>query len=274
MSALLTGMVLERFPARDLSCFTVALVLADFADHDGRHIYPSMSTIGALSRTSCRHARRIVGSLVEMGFIIQESPGGGRGNPAKYRIDLGWLQAQVSVLGEEKEKGDMVSGFSKTRTSQANQDTATSGFERETRTKPGQNPDTRTAGDPRPITPVVVGGGRTQFSLPAWVPASTWADFEEHRREKGKPLTDAGRAVLVRGLEQLRAAGNDPRAVIEQTVIKGWDRFYPVRESAAPAASRKKAPSIHDERAATLAALTGGRHGHHQGERHGDIIDQ
>ena len=277
MSALITGMVLERFPARDLAHFTVALVLADAADHDGGNVYPSMTRIGALSRTSERHARRIVGFLVEMGFIIQESPGGGRGNTARYRIDLRWLQAQESVLGEEKEKGDTVSGFSKTRTPQANQDTATTGFERETRTKPGQNPDTAMSGDPRPGTHKNIEGARAGFVLPDWVPASTWSEFEDFRTEIGKPLTPTSRTAVLRELGRLRGEGHDPQAVIEQSVLRGWHGPYPLRRQGQSAGARRngqrgaaRPSSVHDERAATLAALTGGIHG---GNRNDDIID-
>lgn len=150
MSALLTGMVLERFPATEQAELTVALVLADHANHDGKNIYPAMPRIGALARVSERHARRIMGVLCDLGYIIQETPGGGRGNPARYRIDVAWLASQPSVL-PGGEKGDVRSGFPETLSQTPNPDTV-SGFPAETRTKPGHNPDTAVSGDPRTIT--------------------------------------------------------------------------------------------------------------------------
>jgi hypothetical protein len=69
-----------------------------------------------------------------------------------------------------------------------------------------------------------------RFALPEWVPAAAWGEWEETRRKRRKPLTDAARAINLRKLEALRADGHDPEAVIKQSVGRGWDGFFKVHD--------------------------------------------
>lgn len=69
------------------------------------------------------------------------------------------------------------------------------------------------------------------FALPDWVPAQSWADWEQMRVKKRKPLTDAARAINLRKLDVLRKDGSPPKPVIEQSIAHGWDTFYPVKLS-------------------------------------------
>lgn len=75
-----------------------------------------------------------------------------------------------------------------------------------------------------------------RFALPDWIPADAWRDFEEVRKRKRSPLTDRARQLCVAELQRLRDGGNEPRAVIERAVLKGWLSFYPLSESPAKAA--------------------------------------
>jgi hypothetical protein len=67
------------------------------------------------------------------------------------------------------------------------------------------------------------------FALPDWVPADAWKDFEQMRVKRRKGLTDRARTLAVNELEKLRNAGHDPRAVIEQSVLRCWDSFYELK---------------------------------------------
>jgi hypothetical protein len=67
----------------------VLLALADFADDDGRNIYPSMPTLAHKARLSESQTRRIIQGLIEEGLIEIVEIGGwdGRRNRAnEYRI--------------------------------------------------------------------------------------------------------------------------------------------------------------------------------------------
>jgi len=67
------------------------------------------------------------------------------------------------------------------------------------------------------------------FALPEWVPGDAWRDFEQMRTKRRKPMTDRAKAIAVGRLDELRGAGHDVRAVIEQTVLHSWDTFYELK---------------------------------------------
>lgn len=73
------------------------------------------------------------------------------------------------------------------------------------------------------------------WTLPDWVPAEPWQQFEEMRRKKKKPMTDAARKLAVTKLDTLRTAGHDAATVIGQSVLHAWDSFYELKGGAAQA---------------------------------------
>jgi len=64
------------------------------------------------------------------------------------------------------------------------------------------------------------------FSLPDWVPRDAWLGWEEMRRGMRKPLTNAARTVNLRRLLKFRDAGDDPRAVLDQSTGNGWAGLF------------------------------------------------
>lgn len=80
------------------------------------------------------------------------------------------------------------------------------------------------------------------WTLPDWVPAEPWQQFEEMRRKKKKPMTDAARKLAVTKLDTLRSAGHDAAAVIGQSVLHAWDSFYEIKGGAAPAVPGEDQP--------------------------------
>lgn len=71
------------------------------------------------------------------------------------------------------------------------------------------------------------------FEIPEWLDAKTWRDFMEMRRKINAAPTLAAKHLLIAKLEHLRAAGNDPKAVLEQSIERGWKGVFelPVKES-------------------------------------------
>jgi hypothetical protein len=73
-----------------------------------------------------------------------------------------------------------------------------------------------------PAAPVVM--------LPDWMPASTWAHWVEHRKACKAPLTERAAELCLIKLVKLRAAGHDPVAVIDQSVMSGkWTDLYAIK---------------------------------------------
>jgi DNA-binding transcriptional ArsR family regulator len=70
-----------------------------------------------------------------------------------------------------------------------------------------------------------------EIELPGWLSRETWTEFVEHRRESKKPLTERAAKANIRKLSELRSKGQDPRAVIDQTIAGGWTGLFDVKTS-------------------------------------------
>ena len=74
--------------------------------------------------------------------------------------------------------------------------------------------------------------------LPQWVDAEAWAGFVEMRKSIKKPLTPRAALLILRDLQQIKDAGHDPNAALDQSTVCGWRGVWPSKEkrieSAAP----------------------------------------
>jgi hypothetical protein len=98
----------------------------------------------------------------------------------------------------------------------------------------GNGPDTDTDTD-NPLTPL-----RGKFELPPSVDLDVWREFEEHRKEIRKPLTDRARAKNAGLLASMSKA--DQRAAVDTTIRNRWTGiFEPKQKASAPIAVFKGA---------------------------------
>jgi uncharacterized protein YdaU (DUF1376 family) len=74
------------------------------------------------------------------------------------------------------------------------------------------------------------------WAPPAWMPVEAWTAFVSMRKAKGKraPFTDAARDGIVLALDKLRAAGHDPGAVLQESVVNGWSGVFPTKVAGQP----------------------------------------
>lgn len=70
---------------------------------------------------------------------------------------------------------------------------------------------------------------KSSFLLPDWLDKNLWADFKEMRKKLRRPMTLKAEELIVRKLDKLRAAGDDPREVLEQSIERSWQGVFPVR---------------------------------------------
>jgi uncharacterized protein YdaU (DUF1376 family) len=80
--------------------------------------------------------------------------------------------------------------------------------------------------------------GRPAFVLPEWLSPDAWQDWHGYRNSR-KGWTPKARELSLRTLTELWATGHDPRAVIHQSIERGWTGLFPVRANAPPTASGK-----------------------------------
>lgn len=69
----------------------------------------------------------------------------------------------------------------------------------------------------------------SDFCLPEWVPEEDWVDFVGMRHEIKKPLTDRAMTLAVKTLGELKNAGNEPSAVLRQSVLNSWSGLFEVK---------------------------------------------
>lgn len=87
------------------------------------------------------------------------------------------------------------------------------------------------------------GSGEAQDGLPEWMPTRQWEAWVAWRDGLGKAgrLTEEAVRLAVRTLTKLRADGNDPAAVLEQSVLNGWKGLFPVNGRSSVTGSRRRA---------------------------------
>ena len=140
----------------------------------------------------------------------------------------------------------------------------------ETQTKPKHNPDhnpneTQTKanhnhnhkykdkGSKPPLPPLPVTAG---------LDVAAWERWVRYRADIRKPIKPAS---MQAAQEKLAGFGADQSAVVEQSIANGWQGLFELK-AASPTPQRTR--SIHDERAAVLAALSGS-----SGQQGARIID-
>lgn len=88
-----------------------------------------------------------------------------------------------------------------------------------------------TTNKPAPVRAIPKRPNLADLDLPEWLPREAWVDWVQHRIAVKAPMTERAATMAINHLAKLRAAGNDPVAVIEQSVRGGkWTDLYPLRD--------------------------------------------
>ena len=86
-------------------------------------------------------------------------------------------------------------------------------------------------------------------ALPSWLPQENWDAFIEMRKKTiKKPPTDFALFLVLKELYDLKEAGQDPLACLNQSIVNGWADVYALKE-------KKAARVSTSEVARTTAAL-------------------
>lgn len=72
-------------------------------------------------------------------------------------------------------------------------------------------------------------GNGQAVSLPNWIREETWTAYLEMRTRIKKPATENAKSLVIKKLEQLKAEGQDPNQVLEQSIMNSWQSIYPVK---------------------------------------------
>ncbi len=77
------------------------------------------------------------------------------------------------------------------------------------------------------VKPIVPASAET--ALPDWIPTDAWVAFCAMRKSIKKPITESAIPLAIAKLDKLRSAGNDPRAVLEQSTLNSWQGMFEVK---------------------------------------------
>jgi hypothetical protein len=66
-------------------------------------------------------------------------------------------------------------------------------------------------------------------ALPDWLPQEPWDAWLEVRKKNRAPNTPRALRLAVAELARLKAAGNDPQAVLEQSTLRGWRGVFEIK---------------------------------------------
>lgn len=73
------------------------------------------------------------------------------------------------------------------------------------------------------------------IALPEWIDAEAWEGFCEMRRAMKKiPFTERAQKMVLKSLYDLRAAGHDANACLDQSTLNGWRDVFPLRQKDIP----------------------------------------
>lgn len=68
-------------------------------------------------------------------------------------------------------------------------------------------------------------------ALPDWLPHEAWDAWLEVRKKSRAPNTTRALRLAIAELARLKAAGQDVRAVLEQSTLRGWRGVFPVKDA-------------------------------------------
>lgn len=77
---------------------------------------------------------------------------------------------------------------------------------------------------------------------PDWLDAAAWASFLEFRKEKKAAMSPTAQKLCIAELDRLRAAGCEPVAVINQSIVNGWKGVFELKNRSQP--QIPKAPHV------------------------------
>lgn len=70
---------------------------------------------------------------------------------------------------------------------------------------------------------------RVKIDVPDWLPVDAWEGFLEMRKDAGKMPTARAMNLLIAKLDRLRADGNDPGKVLDQSTERNWLGIFEVK---------------------------------------------
>ena len=74
-----------------------------------------------------------------------------------------------------------------------------------------------------------------------------WEKFKKHRKALKAPMTEHAEELAIKTLETLMGEGNDPKAVMERSILNGWKGLFELNEKPGDAGISPEQAAIESE---------------------------
>lgn len=249
MSAKMTGMVFDRYPAGGNE-FALALALADHAHDDGTHIFPYVESLAKKARQSVRSVQNHLARMKEAGWLITVNAGhGGRGRATEYRISPAWIKgadfASLKADAEEEKNGaDSAPNINDADSAPFAPEGKGADGDGKGATGDSKGASSDKKGCNRLHPHITVknqkknhqepSGARKRaeefdpmaLELPTWLDVGLWGRWCRHRVQIKFPLTEEATKQQLENLAKWRKAGHTVDDVIETAIANGWRGLF------------------------------------------------
>lgn len=214
----------------------VLLVLADCADSDGL-AFPSMAYLEEVTGLSDKAIRNAKKAMMSAGFLVKES--WMRLNAVRLAMTDISIETEPRSVKSERHSRKTEPRSASPKTEPRSALTEPPSIETEPRSAvpeppittinhhsipPTPQPKKSTASKAKPVQP--------KIDLPDWIPVEAWDGWLEMRRAKKCPPTARAMTLAIRDLDRLRAEGDDPEAVLDQSTVNGWRGLFRLKNRA------------------------------------------
>ncbi|MFP3798666.1 helix-turn-helix domain-containing protein [Paraburkholderia sp. SIMBA_027] len=255
MSIKVMDKVWDRYPEGGGE-LNLALKLADYADDDGTHIFPSIETMAAKTRQSERAVQYQIKRMLKRGWLILvANEGGGRGRAREYRISTEWLNGADLAPIPSGQKGEDFAPNGKGANGDVKGATGdVKGANKSAKGCKAFAPDSSgTTKEPsenhqgaRQAPRIALHAELRAMELPEWVPSESWLDWCEHREAKEKkadiPWTRPAAKVTLKKLAKIHDLGRDVVTAIDESVLRGWTGIWEAKDEESGTAAAGGAP--------------------------------
>ena len=70
---------------------------------------------------------------------------------------------------------------------------------------------------------------KKKIIVPDFIPLDLWQEFKKMRTKIKATMTEEAERLAFKKLEKMKSAGEDPKAVIEQSIMNSWKGLFPVK---------------------------------------------
>jgi hypothetical protein len=246
--------VFDRYPEGGGEML-VALKLADHAEDNGTHIYPSISYIAEKTRQSPRAVQYQIRRMQQTGFLLLvANAGGGRGRAREYRINPDWINgAELAPIPSSSKGAENAPNAKGAKEDRKGATDDGKGARESTKGRKAFAPESSgTTKEPsenhqpaRRAPRVALHLELQSMELPECLTFDVWDAWCEHREAKHKeaPWTRAAAKISIKRIVKLAAAGQSAEVTVEEAVLRGWTGLFPVKDTQQSAPGAAAAPS-------------------------------